>query len=87
MKAVWAIVGGLVLGAGIAWWLSRPSARVAEARQAHAEQAAAANRPSLYRWRDGHGVLQVTDHPPKGIRYQRVPIQSSDGIEVHGDRP
>ena len=35
--------------------------------QFSAEQAREA-RPSLYRWRDDAGVLQITDQPPKGRR-------------------
>lgn len=87
MKAVWAVLGGLALGAGIAWWFSRPSAQVEEARQARAEHAGAASMPSLYRWHDARGVLHITDHPPTGIRYRRVPIRPDNGIEVHGNRP
>jgi len=30
--------------------------------------------------------VHVTDQPPKGRKYQRVPIRPADGIEVHGDR-
>jgi hypothetical protein len=42
--------------------------------------------PSLYRWRDAAGVVQVTDQPPKGRKYQRIPKRAAEGIEVHGDR-
>ncbi len=40
----------------------------------------------LYRWRDAHGVLQITEQPPKGRKYQRVDREPYGGIEVHGDR-
>ena len=94
MRLGWAIVGGVVLGGGLAWWLARDTpaeaarkqARAVAARRADAEDA----RPVLYRWRDGAGVLQVTQHPPRGEdagrKYERVDLQPRDGIEVRGDR-
>ncbi|GAB3508974.1 DUF4124 domain-containing protein [Pseudoxanthomonas daejeonensis] len=89
MRAAWAIVAGLVLGGGLAWWLARDQApqRSPEARQ-RAEQAAAANaedaqRP-LYRWRDDAGSLQITDTPPKGRPFERIAREPASGIRVHG---
>ena len=56
----------------LAWWLSRE--RPARARRENSgartcggRQARDA-RPSLYRWRDDAGVLQITDKPPKDRR-------------------
>jgi len=90
MRLGWAIVAGIALGGGAAWWMSRPSPEAEHARQQRAEHAAAAMAgdavPSLYRWRDADGVVHVTDRPPKGRKYQRIPIRATDGIEVHGDR-
>ncbi len=94
MRAAWAILAGLALGIGVAWWLSRDSAGQAQAKRQRAEQAAAANaedaRPVLYRWRDADGVLQVTAQPPTGKdagrKYERIDQQPRAGIEVHGDR-
>lgn len=90
MRLLWAIVAGLALGIGIAAWMSRePPERVAareqRARQAAADQARDA-RPSLYRWRDADGVLQVSDKPPKHGRYERIDLQPAAGIEAKGDR-
>ncbi len=94
MRLAWAIVGGIVLGGGLAWWLARDTpaeagrkqTRAVAARQADAEEA----RAVLYRWRDGAGVLQVTDRPPRGSdagrRFERVDVQPRDGIELRGDR-
>jgi hypothetical protein len=91
MRAGWAVVAGLALGGGVAWWLSRESPQAEHLKQARAEQAAAATArdavPSLYRWHDARGVLQVTDKPPKGIHYERIGVRPRDGIEVRGDRP
>jgi hypothetical protein len=90
MRPGWAIVAGLVLGIGAAWWLSRDSAEASRDRRQRAEHAAAENArdavPALYRWHDDAGVLQVTEAPPKGRRYERIDRQPRAGIEVHGDR-
>ena len=94
MKAIWAIVAGLALGIGVAWWLARDTPRQAEAKQRRAEHAAAAAaadaRPALYRWHDANGVLQITEQPPTGRnagrKYERIDKSPRKGIEVHGDR-
>ena len=90
MKLGWAIVAGAAIGAGAAWWVSREPPQAEQARRQRAEHAAASMAhdavPSLYRWRDAAGVVQVTDQPPKGRKYQRIPKRAADGIEVHGDR-
>jgi hypothetical protein len=87
MRLGWALVGGLALGAALWWWTTRDErehARVERERKAAA--AAEAARPVLYRWRDAHGVLQITETPPKGRKYERVEREPYGGIEVHGDR-
>ena len=89
MRAWPAIVAGVALGVGTAWWLSRESPDTTARKQAAAEQAAAAQardaRPSLYRWRDDAGVLQITDQPPKGRRYERIERDAPPAIRVSGD--
>ena len=87
MRVGWAIVGGIVLGGAVWWWTTRDErehARVERERKVAAE--AEANRPVLYRWRDADGVLQITEKPPKGRKYERLEREPYDGIEVHGDR-
>ena len=87
MRLGWAIVAGLAVGAAAWWWTTRDErehARVERERQAAIEAEAA--RPVLYRWRDANGVLQITEKPPKGRRYERVEREPSEGIEAHGDR-
>ena len=89
MRAWAAIVAGIALGVGVAWWLARESPETTSRKQARAEQAAAAQaddaRPSLYRWRDDAGVLQITERPPKDRRYERIDRDTPAGIRVSGD--
>jgi len=89
MRAWLAIAAGIALGVGVAWWLARESPDTASRKQARADQAAAAQardaRPSLYRWRDDAGVLQITDQPPKGRRYERIDRDTPAGIRVKGN--
>lgn len=94
MRLGWAIVGGVLLGTSVAWWLSRDTAAEAERKQRRAVAAHRADahdaRPVLYRWRDANGTLQVTAQPPQGADagrdYQRVDLHPRDGIEVRGER-
>ena len=87
--AGWAVIAGLALGIGVAWWLARDPA-AEQARRQRAEQAAADQavdaRRDLYRWRDDAGVLHISDAPPRGVRAERVAREPKAGIEVRGDR-
>ena len=89
MRLAWAIIAGLLLGTGVGWWLSREAPGKSQAREQRAQRAAAAQardaRPSLYRWRDDAGILQITDKPPKNRRYERIDREPGRGIEVKGD--
>ena len=84
----WVLVAAL-LAAGAWWWFSReqPRREAHAARRAQAELARAEQAASLYRWRDEHGVLQVTERPPRGRRFERIDRAPREGIEVRGDRP
>ena len=87
MRAWLAIVVGIAAGGGIAWWLARESPEARQHTQARARQAAAQAqdvRPSLYRWRDDAGVLQITDKPPKGRPFERIDREPQPGIKVSG---
>ena len=90
MRLAWAIVAGLLLGLGVAWWLGREPPASQENRQRRADQAAASMardaRPSLYRWRDAAGVLQVAEQPPEGRPFERLDRDSQRAIEVEGRR-
>ena len=93
MKLAWAIVAGLALGGGVAWWMSRDTPEEATAKQHRVERAAAqraeAERPVLYRWRDAAGSLHVSSTPPRGVdarHVEKVDAEPKPGIEVRGDR-
>lgn len=87
MRLSWAIVGGVLIGAALWWWTTREDREAARIEREHKAAAAAeAARPVLYRWRDADGVLQITETPPKGRKYERVDREPYEGIEVHGDR-
>lgn len=86
MKPSWAIVAGIALGVGLAWWAARDTPAETARDQARADARAEAADPPLYRWRDAAGRLQITERPPKGRPYERLPRQPRDWIEVHGDR-
>ncbi len=89
MRARLAILAGIALGGGVAWWLARESPQATAQKQARADKAAAAQardaRPSLYRWRDEAGVLQITERPPKDRPYERIDRDTRPGIRVSGD--
>ncbi|KRA46655.1 DUF4124 domain-containing protein [Pseudoxanthomonas sp. Root630] len=86
MRAWLAIAAGLLIGAGVAWWFSRDEAGHGDQRREARQKAAAVDtRPSLYRWRDDAGVLQVTEQPPKGRHYERIDRDTPAGVRVSGD--
>jgi len=91
VRPAWVVLG-LAAVAGLAWFAApepgeaeREQARQARADQAAAEIAADAV-PVLYRWRDANGVLQVTEEPPEGRKYERVERDAPAAIEIRGDR-
>ena len=82
MKAGHWLFALLVVGA-LAWWtLGHPGYETREQRAARYEAEKAeieAAQPKLYRWRDGNGILQLTDTPPKGRKYEVVDVQGLEG--------
>jgi hypothetical protein len=80
MKPVhWLIA--LIAVAAAGWWgLGHPGYETREQRLARIEaqeQAVEAAKPKLYRWRDRNGVLQLTDTPPKGRKYEAVDVDAT----------
>jgi len=90
MRLAWALIAGLALGIGVAWWWSRDTPEETALKRGRAERAAAANaedaRPVLYRWTDADGVVQLTDQPPKGRKYKKIDMRPQQGIQVDGRR-
>lgn len=68
MRLAWAIAIGLLLGAVVAWWMSRTSDHGPATEPAKPTTAPA----PLYRWRDESGVLQITEQPPAHGKYERI---------------
>src|SRR5690606_41756497 len=80
MRLAWAFVAG-ALGAGVlAWWQAREPQAPASAPASDAMPPTAADRGGLvlYRWRDEHGVVQVTDAPPEGRPYTVVDVAARE---------
>lgn len=90
MRGTWAVVAGIALGIGVAWWLAREDRQPGSEQRQRADQAAAEQasdaRPSLYRWRDAAGVLQITEQPPDGRPYERIDLDADPAIQVRGNR-
>ncbi len=82
MRLLLAIVLGLLLGGALAWWLDRPPREATPAAApADTTRATTGTRPpTLYRWRDDAGVLQVTDRPPQGRPYEIVDIPDDRNV-------
>lgn len=81
MRLAWAIVAGILLGGGLAWWLSRgPAERPPADSRPVAPRIGEQPVPRLYRWRDERGVLQVTDRPPQGRPYEIVDIPADRNV-------
>ena len=81
MRSIHAVLAGLVLG-GLGWWaMGHPGYVSRDQRLARAEAAAKASEPRLYRWRDGNGVLQLTDTPPPaGRKAERVRLREDVNV-------
>lgn len=91
MRAAWAILLGLGLGIGLAWWLSREDGKPPAGQRPGAARAGTGQPadalPGLYRWRDAGGNLQITEQPPQDRPYERIERQPARGIAVDGDKP
>src|SRR4249920_1884437 len=85
MKLAHALVALLAVG-GTAWWAAgHPGYETPEQQQARVEaemQAQEAAKPKLYRWHDRNGVLQLTDTPPKGRKYEVVDMDAAENVNV-----
>lgn len=78
----WAALAALALGVGLAWWTQpasegshRHDSDTAQHPRSHGEAG-----PTLYRWIDANGVVNITDHPPRGRAYTIVRIDPNRNI-------
>jgi len=81
MRLAWAIALGVAVAAVLAWWLGREQAAETmpgAAPTTSPSVAPEASRRVLYRWRDDAGVVQVTDTPPSGRKYETVDVDALD---------
>ncbi|MGH8105349.1 MAG: DUF4124 domain-containing protein [Arenimonas sp.] len=71
---------GIAMISAVWWFAGHPGweTREQESQRIQATQEAAT--PKLYRWKDGNGVTQITDTPPKGRKYTVVSIREDQNI-------
>ena len=76
----------LLAVAAVCWWaLGHPGYETWEQRSARLDaeaKATEAAKPKLYRWHDAHGVLQITNTPPKGRKYTLVDMDKQTNVNV-----
>ena len=88
----WAVLGAVLLGAGLVWWFKPGNpVRTSDAgpRLMHAVRGATGigSGPTVYRWADGHGVVNfTTDKPPAGRAYTIVHIDPDQNVVPMGSR-
>jgi hypothetical protein len=88
-----AVAIGVVLIGALVWWqMGHPGYETGAQRQARIEkiehEADYGAGPQLYKWRDARGVLQITDKPPVGRKYEKVSIrQDQNVIPMGGSEP
>lgn len=80
MHWFWAVVAALLLAAGAIWWMDRDTDRPAPHADRLHRGAAADRNPTLYRWIDAAGVVNITDKPPKGHPYTIVRIDPNTNV-------
>ena len=87
----WAAIAAIALGTGLAWWFQPTSGdehqrksrmRATDARGSGRHPHGGSEGPTLYRWVDDDGVVNITDRPPHGRSYTIVRIDPNRNI-VH----
>ena len=81
----WAVLGALAVGAALVWWTQNAGeSREVVAHSADADrnaQSRGGSGPTLYRWVDSGGVVNITtDKPPAGRHYTIVHIDPNQNI-------
>lgn len=80
MRTIHAVLAGILVAAGIWWWMGHPGYVTETQRRERIAAEQARQEPGLYRWRDAQGVLHVTSEPPKGRKYERVELQEDVNV-------
>jgi len=81
MRTIHAVIGGLILGGIVGWWvLGHPGYETEAQHQARVKAVFEKAEPKLYRWRDDNGVLQLTNKPPKGRKYEQVEMREEVNV-------
>ena len=83
----WAALTALALGVGLAWWTQPAALHPSNTDDPHSHAAThhghmqADVGPTLYRWIDARGVLNITtEHPPAGRTFTIVRIDPNRNI-------
>jgi len=86
----WAIPAALLLGGALVWWTQPSQDERGEAPSRHPadadrKPAAGDAGPTLYRWVDAHGIVNIsTDKPRAGIRYTVVHVNPDQNVVPMG---
>lgn len=73
MQWLWAVLAALLLAAAVVWWMDRDTDRCTGHNGSHHVRGNDRG-PTLYRWVDAGGVINIADTPPKDRRYTVVRI-------------
>ena len=80
MHWFWAVIAAVLLAAGVVWWMDHEAHRSAQHAQRPHRASTGDRGPTLYRWIDASGVVNITDRPPKGRSYSIVRIDPDRNI-------
>jgi hypothetical protein len=86
------LAGAVILGALVWWQMGHPGYETPAQKRARIakieHEADYGAGPQLYKWRDAKGVLQITDTPPKGRKFEKVEIrQDLNVVPMGGSEP
>jgi hypothetical protein len=80
MRTIHAVLAGILVAAGIWWWMGHPGYVTETQRRQRIAAEQARQEPALYRWHDAQGVLHITSAPPEGRKYERVQLREDVNV-------
>ena len=80
MRPATGLVAVLLVAGGLWWSLGHPGYETTEQKLARLEAMEKVAQPALFRWRDGNGVLHLTDTAPKGRKFEKVELREDVNI-------